>query len=173
MLDNLCLDVIRCEVESRRLKSGGHQRIEVAAEADERPYHQGYQEQKDDEDDGRLPGSLVYLSDDGPVAVYEPLNHLHVLDVGTMEEVDDVANEERYHAHQHITESIVQHGQRQRNALDDPRREIDKRHDAEQGDGIAPARNDADECIEMIPIHVARQNAHRLIGFVAHQPLAP
>ena len=37
----------------------------------------------------------------------EALNHLHVLDVGSMEEVDNVANEERYHAHQHVAEGIV------------------------------------------------------------------
>ena len=46
---------------------------------------------------------LVYPLDDCLVAVNETLNHLHVSDVGTMEEVDDVANEEGYHAHQHVT----------------------------------------------------------------------
>ena len=55
---------------------------------------------------------MVNLFDDGLVAVNEALNHLHVLDVGTMEEVDNVANEERYHAHQHVAEGIVQDGQR-------------------------------------------------------------
>ena len=86
------------------------------------------------------------------VAVNESLNHLHVLDVGSMEEVDNVANEERYHAHQYVTEGIIQDGQRQRNALDDSRREIDEWHDAEQSNGITPARNDADKCIEIVRV---------------------
>ena len=73
---------------------------------------------------------MVHLFDDGLVAVNEALNHLHVLDVGTMEEVDNVANEEWYHAHQYVAEGIVQDGQRQGDALDDSRREIDERHSA-------------------------------------------
>ena len=120
-----------------------------------------------------MPGSLVHLSDDGLVAINEALNHLHVLDVGSMEEVDNVANEKRYHAHQYVSKGIVQDGQCQRDALDDSRREIDERHNAEQGNGITPARNDADERIEIVPIHVARQPVHRLIGLVVHQSLAP
>ena len=32
--------------------------------------------------------------------------------------------------------------------------------------GITPARNDANKCIEIVPIHVARQTVHRLIGLV-------
>ena len=120
-----------------------------------------------------MPGSLVHLFDDGLVAVNEALDHLHVLDVGTVEEVDNVANEERDHAHQYVSEGIVQDSQCQRDALDDSRREIDERHNAEQGNGITLARNDADERIEIVAIHVARQTVHRLIGLIVHQPLAP
>ena len=89
-----------------------------------------------------------------------------------MEEVDNVANEERYHSHQYVAEGIIQDGQRQGNALDDSRREIDERHDAEQGNGITPARNDADECIEIVSIHISCQYGHRLIEFIFHQTLA-
>ena len=116
---------------------------------------------------------MVHLLDDGLVAVNETLNHLHVLDVGPMEEVDNVANEKRYHAHQYVSEGIIQDGQCKRNALDDSRREIDERDDAEQGNGITPTRNDANECIEIVSIHVARQPVHRLIGPVVHQSLTP
>ena len=90
-----------------------------------------------------------------------------------MEEVDNVADKERNHTHQYVSEGIIQDGKRQRDALDDPRREIDERHDAEQGNGITPARNDANECIEIVSIHIARQAVHRLIGFVVHQTLTP
>ena len=51
--------------------------------------------------------------------------------------------------------------------------EINERHDTEQGNGITPARNDANKCIEIVSIHVACQAVHRLIGLVLHQPLAP
>ena len=49
-----------------------------------------------------MPGSLVYLLDDCFIAINESLNHLHILGVGTMEDIDDVAYEERNHAKQHI-----------------------------------------------------------------------
>ena len=83
-----------------------------------------------------MPGPLIHLFDNGLVAVNEPLNHLHVLYVGSMEEVNNIANKEWYHTHQYVAEGIVQDGQSQRNALDDSRREIDERHDAEQRNGI-------------------------------------
>jgi hypothetical protein len=41
------------------------------------------------------------------VTIHESLNHLHVLGVGTMEDIDNVANEERYHAKQHIPQGII------------------------------------------------------------------
>ena len=45
-----------------------------------------------------MPGSLVHLFDNGFVPIHESLNHLHVLGVGTVEDVDDVAYEEWNHA---------------------------------------------------------------------------
>ena len=65
-----------------------------------------------------------------------------------------------------------EYGQCQRQAFDYTGGEIDERHDTEQGNGIAPSRNDANERIQIVAIHVARQPFHRLIGFVIHQTLA-
>ena len=41
--------------------------------------------------------------------------------VGTMEDVDNVTDEEGNHAQEHITQGIIEDGQRQRYALDNPR----------------------------------------------------
>ena len=45
--------------------------------------------------------------DDGLVTVNEALNHLQVLDVGPMEEIDNIVNDERNHSHQHVAEGLV------------------------------------------------------------------
>ena len=65
-----------------------------------------------------------------------------------------------------------EYGQCQRQAFDYTGGEIDERHDAKQGNGIAPSGNDSYERIQIVTIHVARQPFHRLIGLVVHQPLA-
>ncbi len=44
--------------------------------------------------------------DDGLVTVNEALNHLQVLDVGPMEEIDNIVNEEGYHTHQYVAEAL-------------------------------------------------------------------
>ena len=75
-----------------------------------------------------MPSSLIYLFYDCFVTIDKALNHLHVLGVGTMEDVNDVAHEERYHAKQHIPQGIIQYGQCQRQAFDYTGGEIDERH---------------------------------------------
>jgi len=56
-----------------------------------------------------LPCTLVYLLDDCFVTIYKALNHLHVLAIGTMEDIDDVAYEEGDHTKQNITQGIIQY----------------------------------------------------------------
>ena len=51
---------------------------------------------------------MVHLFDDGFIPVNKALNHSHVLFVGTMEDVDNVANEEGNHAQEYITQGIIE-----------------------------------------------------------------
>ena len=111
--------------------------FDATEKADERPKHQRNQQKKQQKDDNRLEGTLVHLAYDRFVAIDEALYHGHVPGVGTMENIDDVAHEERYHAKQHVAQGIVEHGQRERNTPDNTQREIDKRHHADQRNGIA------------------------------------
>ena len=120
-----------------------------------------------------MPGPSVHLSDDEFVSIYEALNHLHVLDVGAIEEVYNIADKERYHAHQHVAEGIVQYCQCERNTPEDTQREIDERHDAEQRYGITPTGDDANKRIQIVAVHVTCQEPHGAIGLVGHQQPAP
>ena len=80
------------------LNNGCQQRVQIATEGYEQPNQEGNKQEKNEKDNGRLPSPLVHLLDDCFVTINKALNHLHVLGVGTMEDVDDVAYEERDHA---------------------------------------------------------------------------
>ena len=144
------------------LEKGCYKWIEETAEGYEQPDDKDDEQQQDNEDDDWLPGSLVHLSDDNLIAI-------HILDVRTMEEVNDITNIEWYHAHQHITQCIINNGQRQGDALDDVQREIDERQHTHQRNDIAPSGYDADNRIQKIAIHIFRQHSHRLIDLIVHQ----
>lgn len=120
------------------LEEGGELGVEVTAEGDEQPDHQGDENEQQDERYGRLQRALIDLLDDGFVAIDKALNHLHVLPVGAMEDIDDVADKEGYHAKQHVTQGVVEDGECEGNAFDDLHREIDKRYGTEDRDDVAP-----------------------------------
>lgn len=150
-----------------------YQGQQIAAEGEEQPGKQDDEGHEEHQHGGSLPGLPVDGLDHCLITIHETLDHRHVLHVGTVEHIDDVAHEERYHAQQDIPQGIVQHGQRQRYAPEDMRREIHEGYDAQQCYGIAPPRYDADEGIQVVSVHIARQALHGLIYLVAPQPFPP
>lgn len=66
---------------------------ELDCQPHEKPHHEDDGEQEKDADGGCLPSLAVDFTDDHLVAVDEAVDEFHVLDVRTMEEVDDISHE--------------------------------------------------------------------------------
>ena len=80
---------------------------------DDEAYHEVEEDAEEDEDHDTDAGLAVDGVDDGLIALYEAADEGHVLTVGTVEDVEDVAQVEGYHAEDDVAEGVVHDGQRE------------------------------------------------------------
>ena len=110
-----------------------------------------------------MPGSLIDPLDDSLVAVDKAPHHGHVAHVGPVKHIDDVTHKEGYQPQQDVAQGIVDDGQRQWNALDHSRREVDKWSCTQQRESVTPAGDKADDGVKIVTVGIALQTLHEPI----------
>ena len=141
---------------------------------DDDAYHQEEQDAEEYEDDNADAGLLVDGVDDFLVAFHEAADEGHVLAVGTVEDVEDVAHIEGYHAEHHVAQGVVHDGQREGEGAHAKGGEQDVAGGEHGGNGVADASGDgeAEGSVEIVAVHDVGYLLEPLVRLAVFEPLA-
>lgn len=132
---------------------------------------QGAEEGEDQEADA---GLAVDGVDDFLVALHETADEGHVLTIGTVEDVEDVADVEGYHAEENVAQRVVDDGQGEGKGADADGGEEHVADGEHGGNGIAHTTGDgeAEGRVQIIAVHDVGNLLQQSVRLAVFEPLA-
>lgn len=141
---------------------------------DDEANHEEEEDAENDEDDDAVACLAVDIVDDLLVALDEAADERHVLAVGAVEDVEDVAHIEGYHAQDDVAQGVVHDGQCQGEGAHAKGGEQDVAGGEHGGNGVADASGDgeAEGSVEIIAVHDVGYLLEPLVRLAVFEPLA-